>query len=80
MTVHLVSGRELVAAREQAQAAGDDLELLRLREIELAMEGLPSVIDGARRVRLLHHDPISSTWDAWSTVDGQRVLLRCLLP
>ncbi len=68
----------LSSAREEAEKGGDDADLLRLRELELAHAALPPVIDGARRCRLLHTDPIATTWEAWSTSGGQRLFLRCL--
>lgn len=68
------------AAWVRAEAAGDDLTLLALRELEQACAGLPPTIDGARRTRLLAADAIATTWEAWRSRDGARVLLRCLQP
>lgn len=68
----------LCEARKSAEGAGDDLQLLAARELELAHDALPPVIDGARRSRLLHTDPIATTWEAWDTAGGHRMFLRCL--
>ena len=58
---------EITAARIAAEQAGEDAGMLHMRDLELAHIGLPPVIDGARRSRLLHTDPIATTWEAWST-------------
>jgi len=68
----------LTEAREAAEHEGDDALLHGLRQLEIAHGALPPVIDGARRSRLLHTDAISTTWEAWSTIGGQRLYLRCL--
>jgi hypothetical protein len=68
----------LLAPRTKAEVRQDDAALLHARELELAHAHLPPVIDGARRSRLLHADPIATTWEAWDTGCGQRVFLRCL--
>ncbi len=69
---------ELAAMRQDAAAAEDDRSLLHLRELELATESLPPLIDGVRRTRLLAVDPLATTWEGWRTEDGQRVIMRCL--
>ncbi len=70
----------ITEARIQAEAATVDARLLEMRELELAHLGLPPVIDGVRRVRLLDTDPISTVWEGWSVAGGERVFLRCLRP
>ena len=70
----------LSETREAAEQEGNDGALLQARELEIAHAALPPVIDGARRARLLHVDPIATTWEAWSTTGGQRLYLRCLRP
>jgi len=67
-------------ARQAAENRGDDRALLSLRELELAWQTLPSVVDGARRPRLVEVDAISTTWEGWDQQDGHRVLLRCVRP
>jgi hypothetical protein len=69
---------QITIQRRQAERAGSDAELLRLRCLERAAESLPPLIDGARRGELLWSDPISSTWSGWDISNGRRVLLRCL--
>ena len=64
----------------EAEARQDDAALLALRDLEQACAGLPPVIDGARRGRLLAADPLATTWEAWRLDDGARLLLRCLHP
>lgn len=53
---------------------------MRLRDLEQACTGLPPVLAGARRGRLLAVDPLATTWEAWRLSDGARLLLRCLQP
>jgi hypothetical protein len=55
-----------------------DAPLLRLRLEESADQGLPRVVGGLRRERLLGHDSYSSTWLGWWEQDGQRGAVRCL--
>jgi len=66
-------------AADPALAAAVDPVLLGLRELEITGAGLPSIIGGARRGRLLSRDAVSSVWEAW-TPDGQRWGLRLLEP
>jgi len=65
---------------EAAAAAEDDEALLAWRALEQAVVGLPGVIDGARRGRLLDADDLATTWEAWRLRDGARLMLRCLHP
>ncbi len=67
-------------ARIAAEHSGDDDQLLLMRDLELAHQSLPPCIDGARRVRLLATDAISTTWEGWNLDGGERVFLRCLRP
>lgn len=71
---------QLTRAREAAERTGDDAALLELRSLEISASDLPPLIDGARRDRLLCADAISTTWEAWSTATGGRLLLRCVRP
>jgi hypothetical protein len=81
MTVHREwDSSQLLRAREDAEQGRQDLELLRLRELERADSDLPLVIDGAHRSKLVCGDPISTTWTAWRPETGERLLLRCLHP
>lgn len=70
----------LTAARAAAEREGDDAALLELRSLEISATDLPPLIDGARRDRLLCADAISTTWEAWHTATGARLLLRCVRP
>jgi len=72
------TGPWLAAERRAAADRGDDDATLWLRELELATEALPPMIDGVRRARLLAVDPLATTWEAWRIDDGLRVVLRCL--
>lgn len=58
----------------------DDAELARLRALERAARALPPLFDGVRPVRLLHVDPLATTWEAWEARSGRRCLVRCLRP
>jgi hypothetical protein len=71
---------EITAARIAAEQAGEDAGMLQMRDLELAHLGLPPVIDGARRSRLLATDAISTTWEAWNLSGGERLFLRCTRP
>lgn len=71
---------DITAARIAAEQAGDDAEILHMRDLELAHLALPPVIDGARRSRLLTTDAISTTWEAWNLTGGERLFLRCTRP
>jgi hypothetical protein len=68
------------ARRAAAEASGDDRALLHWHELDVAIAGLPPVIDGARRGRLVHVDPLATTWEAWDVQDGTRLLVRCIRP
>lgn len=70
----------LPALRAQAAADGDDRRMMALRELELACGGLPPVVDGVRRERLLAVDPLATTWEGWEIEGGGRTMLRCLHP
>lgn len=50
------------------------------REIERAGEGLPVAFGPVRRTRLLAWDARSTTWEAWNTLTGERLLLRAPRP
>lgn len=69
---------QITALRRTAEQEGSDADLLELRSLERAVDALPPLIDGVRRVDLLWADPIASTWSGWDVCGGQRVLLRCL--
>ena len=71
---------QITARREEAERRGDDAALLELRSLETSAAELPPIIDGARRDRLLCADAISTTWEAWHTASGARLLLRCARP
>lgn len=79
MDLHPLDMESLRRARERAEAEGDDRGLLRLRELEIAAIELPPIIDGARRLRLLCADAVTTTWEAWDHRSG-RLLMRCLRP
>ena len=70
----------LAHARAVAEGLSDDETLAAWRDLEDAARGLPSVIDGVRRTRLVEHDVLATTWEGWQTNSGQRTLLRCLRP
>jgi len=63
-----------------AEGLSDDETLAAWRDLEDAARGLPPVIDGVRRTRLLEHDVLATTWEGWETSTGRRTLLRCLRP
>ena len=42
---------------------------------EFAIAGLPPLVDGARRSRLVHVDALATTWEAWDVHDGTRLLV-----
>ncbi len=71
---------EITESRIEAEARGNDADLLAMRDMELAHLSLPPVIDGARRTRMLAMDAISTTWEGWSLTGGERVFMRCLRP
>jgi len=70
----------ITEARIIAEESGSDDDLFRLRELELAHLALPPTIDGIRRVRLMKADQISTTWEGWDVIGGERAFMRCLRP
>ena len=68
------------ALRVAAETAGDDEALLHWHELDVAIAGLPPVVDGARRSRLVHVDALATTGEAWDVHDGTRLLVRCIRP
>ncbi len=80
MSMSPLAPEQLTAAREAAERGRDDDALLELRSLEISASDLPPLIDGARRDRLLCADAISTTWEAWHTDSGARLLLRCVRP
>ncbi len=57
-----------------------DAALLGLRELEQVDQAVPGLLGGVRRVRLVSHDPVSTTWEGWDLSSGRRVLVRALRP
>ncbi len=57
-----------------------DPPLLWLRAVERAEEGLPRVVEGLRRDRLMAHDAWTSTWHGWWEDSGEQGAVRCLRP
>ena len=70
----------ITEARIVAEESGCDDQILALRELEIAHLALPPNIDGTRRSRLLTSDSISTTWEGWDVIGGQRAFIRCLRP
>ena len=63
-----------------AEGAPDDALLLQSAESATAGDGVPATIGRLRRRRLLHHDALSTTWEAWDIQTGQPAWLRVLRP
>lgn len=57
-----------------------DPHLLQLRSFERAADGLPRVVGGLRRDRLMAHDATSTTWHGWWEDSGEQGAVRCLRP
>ena len=68
----------LTRLQEQALRDANDESLVALRAHALEDRGLPRVIDGATRGRLVASDPIATTWQGWEMDTGAPVLLRVL--
>jgi hypothetical protein len=68
----------LTASPNRAEDLAPALE--DLRALEGVGVGLPPVLDGIRRSRLLAADLISSTWEGWEIASGRAVVVRYLSP
>ena len=63
-----------------ADQPASDAFLLQCADLATAADGVPRTIGRLRRRRLLHHDALSTTWEAWDTQTGQPAWLRVLRP